>query len=31
MICVYDKKTAKGNFDNSGLGVLSDAGSIMTL
>ncbi|WP_338433279.1 phage tail spike protein [Clostridium tyrobutyricum] len=25
MICVYDKKTAKGNFDNSGLGVLSDA------
>lgn len=25
MMCVYDKKTAKGNFDNSGLGVLSDA------
>lgn len=24
-MCVYDKKTAKGNFDNSGLGVLSDA------
>ncbi|WP_195603643.1 phage tail spike protein [Clostridium tyrobutyricum] len=25
MMCVYDKKTAKGNFDNSGFGVLSDA------
>ncbi|MBV4421025.1 phage tail spike protein [Clostridium tyrobutyricum] len=25
MICVYDKKTAKGNFDNNGLGILSEA------
>lgn len=25
MMCVYDKKTAKGNFDNSGFGELSDA------
>lgn len=25
MICIYDKKTTKGNFDNNGLGVLSEA------
>ncbi|NRY61518.1 phage tail spike protein [Clostridium beijerinckii] len=24
MICIYDKKTTKGNFDNNGLGVLSE-------
>lgn len=24
MICVYDKKTTKGNFDNNGLGVLNE-------
>ncbi|UZQ49939.1 phage tail spike protein [Clostridium kluyveri] len=25
MICIYDKKTTKGNFDNNGLGILSEA------
>ncbi|MBE6068090.1 MAG: hypothetical protein E7211_10440 [Clostridium lundense] len=25
MICIYDKKTTKGNFNNNGLGVLSEA------
>ncbi|MEA5008958.1 phage tail spike protein [Clostridium tyrobutyricum] len=25
MICIYDKKTIKGNFDNNGLGILSEA------
>lgn len=24
MICIYDKKTIKGNFDNNGLGVLNE-------
>lgn len=24
MICVYDKKTTKGNFDNNGLGILNE-------
>ena len=24
MICIYDKKTVKGNFDNNGLGVLNE-------
>ena len=24
MICIYDKKTTKGNFDNNGLGVLNE-------
>ncbi|KOF56115.1 phage minor structural protein [Clostridium sp. DMHC 10] len=25
MICIYDKKTTKGNFDNNGLGILNEA------
>jgi phage minor structural protein, N-terminal region len=25
MICIYDKKTTKGNFDNNGFGILSEA------
>ncbi|MCG4579346.1 hypothetical protein L0O71_03895, partial [Clostridium cochlearium] len=24
MICIYDKKTTKGNFENNGLGVLDE-------
>ena len=24
MICIYDKKTTKGNFDNNGLGILNE-------
>ena len=24
MICIYDKKNIKGNFDNNGLGVLNE-------
>ncbi|WP_411679843.1 phage tail spike protein [Clostridium thailandense] len=24
MICIYDKRTTKGNFDNNGLGILSE-------
>lgn len=25
MLCIYDKRTTKGNFDNNGLGVLNEA------
>lgn len=25
MICIYDKKTTKGNFDNNGLGILNES------
>ena len=25
MICIYDKKTTKGNFETNGLGILSEA------
>ncbi|WP_147564965.1 phage tail spike protein [Clostridium tyrobutyricum] len=25
MICIYDKRTTKGNFDNNGLGILGEA------